>query len=1204
MTITQSESGLSAGVYAALSAATNGSAYKVIAHKYNLDFALGNITPSQPTSNATDNYDAATVIGKGMVRIVDDLLQWFTLPAADATGPYSVTGVDSPFNATGATGVAPSVADMENGNVGYCSFDATGIYFGQAANVAAATSGTLSKVLTETNIVHVALVPGPRIHYVVKNATKNTYQLKMIDGANSWGKVESDIHYQYPIESFDAVALSSSPAEDVITMVSQVPGNVKIRWVNNEVQKTMEPAGGVMAFRYQYGTWSDHFEIEVFPNMTAHHFRRDVKTTLIDDTIFCTVFSVDGTEDYQIYSIRHYTSKDGRNWTLGDMLPMPQGFGQYGMVLARYGDYVYGVQGKNIYISDSTLYTGHSPSNLQADITDYIDDYTLDRSPNMQAAIVLNNSDGYFDNHAFINDDNVIALQHQLGYQLTAGNPATLIDVGLTEVDVITWSTEASSRMIKLVARDRMSWLSTLRQSEEAHYSDGQLTGGDEYNDNTGTSYGGLRHSGVQSGSWSSDNDELNLKSNNREGVCFSTFGAYIWNGGHQSDFSLATSGNDEYAGLVFRAPDKDNCWFVYYNQSADKIQLIRRINAEDTVMSQTSAMSWKNTPTTRRYLRVNFRYGRIRVYSSTDGISWTEEITYIAPGQHTSGVDVAVMDKGFCGFLGKGYSPEDTWSIPDLNIDPIYWIPPTWDFEIPLPALPGYEPGLVNYALMVNKTGKAAFTQSWTSDIPYYVEITGFTGSARAAVFDPFCDFVINDGDSGALKFWLISQDGTAGYVYRCDDALADEIELTQIHSFIVQSDVERMGLWPSLDVTGALAVGAFSESGGNITYSSDGSSFTDSAIGAADDNQAQPGYRLDGENMLRHGAGYWYYKDTWASSWSLAAAMPEIAGNDIITHGFASGDDGSGRAYFSYTKSNSSPTTNDIGGTFSSTVCANNKQNPTGTRNAEVLDKDFADGTYDLQITATQIFADPIDVTEITLNGFSVNWWSGGDYSLDPTEEFETQVTLYDEDDYILYESDWFEWICGLGSSLTDGSKPGEGTPVSVLLYNVKKAVVVARSKTSCVHDNYDPYGTNKYFWLYASCDLVGDPDLVEDKLYKLNDYENTPTWTDISPTQTGKMIHMFTKRNYQDHLACIGKDTYGNRWFFRTQDGGNSWLASQISNIYSGCYITFNNDEIVIYGDGRIQTIDGYDKRGNLEEIWATVGEIEWMDILWDA
>jgi hypothetical protein len=204
-----------------------------------------------------------------------------------------------------------------------------------------------------------------------------------------------------------------------------------------------------------------------------------------------------------------------------------------------------------VYESDATRLVGEENSDLQVDVSSRTLNWQLQRGVISQASTVLGNHDGALDGHSIINDNNTLLLIREAGYRTGAGDEYAQLT--LEQADYIKETDRLPQRHKQVVSRDFMAWM---RDREADHYEEweSQLVGYDNYRDDTETGYGGLGHTATQSGWWETANNMLWLMSDNKEGVAFATWDSRIMNGQVKAMVRIETSGNDEYAGLIFRA--------------------------------------------------------------------------------------------------------------------------------------------------------------------------------------------------------------------------------------------------------------------------------------------------------------------------------------------------------------------------------------------------------------------------------------------------------------------------------------------------------------------------------------------------------------------------------------------------------------------------------------------------------------------------
>lgn len=791
MTIEQNESGLTAGQYTNITSQTERQIFKIEAHRWNLDFSSFAL-PYAPANGSTKYFDAISCNSQ-LVHFTEGVVHVFD---QDGNNHASYTILDSYVDT-----VPPTLVEDSNSAYLYLAISA-GTIRRYAFTVSLATislAGTSDIVTGATQIVHTAATSSTRVHYIDFNDTSNLSNLQVAEwNGASWDITVSDIHWMYPVQSMDSIAVPQNNGADSIVILSQIPSNITLRVVNDKVIKSLELNAGIVSFIYKNNSWSDHFMVESVSNIRAWRFRRTVKAEVINGKIFAMVYGVDGEESYYSPLYRYYTSKDGRNWSLGIGLDITVTAGSHGAKMVFLGDYIYVFQSHQAWRSLSTLQTGSTPSSLMEDISNYVIGANITHDRAMQIDLELGNADGHFDNHPIINENNIVNIIPYVGYYVNG--EALLMRVGVLEIDAIRRDTEPGKTSIKMVGRDRYSWLTDRTQSEEPHYQDGQMLGGDEYLDYTNTYYGGMRHTAPQKGVWQTQNDELVLNSNNEEGISFQTFSAYIWNGSYKTKFRLSTSSSLEYAGIVFRAIDKDNQWMAVYRQGTDTLQLIEKVNEEETVKASVGSMGWNDLNS--HWLWVYFRYGRIRVYGSNDGVTWTEKISYLQYGQHDIGSSGPILlDRGYVGQVGYGYSPKDKWTLPEFSIPELQWTPFDFDTDFfdfsftnvinPINSTsPEYTPETTysfDIAITWNDLGEGAFTLSITVDSPVWKLVAPPNGDVLSMCFDYSSPYFV-DGE-GAIRAFVLTWEQTYSYsqtywVYLVDDLQAETLTYTLMNT------------------------------------------------------------------------------------------------------------------------------------------------------------------------------------------------------------------------------------------------------------------------------------------------------------------------------------------------------------------------------------------------------------------------------------
>lgn len=688
--ITLEESGLSADQYDALVSASSGATWSVTAHKYNLDFSEDG--DDQGRDNSTPDFDAVSC-GDFLFRTVtDNFMEKFNAASAIWTQVTAYTGMGtaSSIDSDGAQMV------IDDDDLFVFIAQTSGIWMQHSSDFGN-TFSSWSHVTSDAHVNKIAVVNKDRVHYTVEDTTKNIFNMRVAKHDGSWASSSSDINYTYPFSNFCAAELPDG--SDMIVAATQVPGITTVKLVVNVPTSYIKQQGGIIAFKYSNAWWGDHYDVDVVDELTAYRFRDRIKLTQFSDRVALTCYSSDGTQLFPYTMYRIYTTVDGKHWSKGNALPLPEDPGSSGAKLCQLGDYVYAVERSRTYKSLMTLQLGFSPTICQLEIPHRrINQLSVSEGDMMQGSLTLSNEDGWLDDHDIISRHCRTLLVFKMGYWVDSEN--IKVQTSIAELDTYDMSHTLPRHMVKLTFRDFLAWMTDINSAERPYYWDSQLLGGDNFVDTSDDKYGGLRHLEPQSGSFTSEGSNLNLTSNNEEGVGFSTFSLYLWNGITQCKFALSTVSNGEYAGVTFRSSDKDNLWAAIYDQTTDKINLVERSGGTSTTRVSSATLSWASTPTTFRYIQAEFRYAHIIIRTSNDGLTWTDRIDHLMairlpdPSSDFAPLTTGNKERGYVGFIGKGFAPAEIDSWPS---DPGPYDPPVFPPYDP-PYFPPYDPGSVPY--------------------------------------------------------------------------------------------------------------------------------------------------------------------------------------------------------------------------------------------------------------------------------------------------------------------------------------------------------------------------------------------------------------------------------------------------------------------------------------------------------------------------
>lgn len=468
-------------------------------------------------------------------------------------------------------------------------------------------------------IMQVASGTPNRIHFIYKDTVKqiNNFRVASWNGA-SWDVLSSEIWWPFDIESFQVCTLGD---RDTLLIVSDSPGTTTATPLDDGYITKVLSSGGIFAFTYRDGYWSDHINVDVVDNLSNWRWREFLKAGVINDEIYALCYSSEGTEGYPVEGYRCYKSDDGVNWSMGDLAPFPETVGGYGakLLYPGSGDYIYAFEKQKIYRSPMTLYFGSSPTSQQEDITAKVNSWSFGHSKAMQGEITLSNDGEYFTNHAIINDDNTVLLYHYYGGYIDGVK--ALMQIGISEIDSIDYDRQNSGgkQQISLTVRDKFAWMSDKTTSEQAIYRKSQEQGGDNYLDFSDSNRGGMGSTARQTGAWRTENGYLRCDSELSEAIVFQTMMTDIWNGSLTTACITTSNAATVYFGVVFRAIDASNMWYAVFKYSDSKIHLYERRDGVDTERAVTTGTySWAAADLMRHF-RVECRYANIKVYIASD---------------------------------------------------------------------------------------------------------------------------------------------------------------------------------------------------------------------------------------------------------------------------------------------------------------------------------------------------------------------------------------------------------------------------------------------------------------------------------------------------------------------------------------------------------------------------------------------------------
>jgi hypothetical protein len=534
--------------------------------------------------------------------------------------------------------------------------------------------GSATTALAVANVIYLAAVSTTKVHYATLTAKNNT-RLGFIEYNGSWSATNSYIWWPFEPTSFDAVSWSNyddgaASSNDIIAMTCDFPPLAKIRVDGTEIVRVLERVQGIALFRYQNGLWSHHRWFDIIDNIPDSHIpaRHNVRLHTFTDNepwIFMTYTRVEGSEDYPHKSLAITRSRTGLHWEMPYLLT----------ALSVGTCSVFIVNGDYCYLIDSTGRKARSPvvgytdsSNvIQHDLSDNVlsIDITSGDAKNVQTTLA--NPNGELDDT--IDATRMWRMICKMGWYVDGVN--TKVTVATAFLDNVSQSRIIPTDHLVLSGRDALGLMITSRADEVQEWDSTQLAG-DNFQSMDDTAYSGLRNTAVFTGSWTASNNELILKESDNAGVAFNIKTSYVWNGGARAAIKVAATDTDDYAGVIFRAIDHENFWYVIYNADNDRLVLAERKDNEDTPYIQKAPMGWSID--TWYYIDVEYSYNLISVYAGTSpaalNLQFQHEVAGVPDGTAFTFANIPLME-GSQGYFGHGYS-DDPPQYPVPPIPPI----------------------------------------------------------------------------------------------------------------------------------------------------------------------------------------------------------------------------------------------------------------------------------------------------------------------------------------------------------------------------------------------------------------------------------------------------------------------------------------------------------------------------------------------------
>lgn len=555
--------------------------------------------------------------------------------------------------------------------------------------------------------------------YYVTTTAQNSHWLQAIDTAGN--NYDTGIFWHENFSGMDCEEILDSSTDStgdvtgenirhILTFAAALPGYFTYRNSNGLPVQIFIESGGLISFvvrppvtgSYRPVMVSEHHIVRHFDQVSAINFRHTVHVTPMNsifdpsngrDMLWLASIGEDGdfnTTDTSIgyQALYYYNSRDGINWSQDRIVPIDgiPDFGHYptGVQLVKCGHYIYLISASTTLRSPLSAEFGPVVHpDLQLDASKYVLQYSASQSDMRSTQITLDNRDAHF-NTTMLGQPGTFAIitsfgKHESGIDY-------LFQVSIEHIDTIQFVRQRPQERVVIQSRDRMSWLTDRSQSADAIQHDNQIVGMDDFAPLASTSAdSGLAHTAVVGGSFATVDHKLHLTSKYKEGIAFNTFATSIADGAEEIIFWLPnphtrdTSGGPingtatpTYAGLVYRAVDKDNFWFVYYDFFAQAINIGYRVGGTNISLGFYDPGVWFNgQATTENYMtmRVEFRYSKIKLWIKLADGKLHNLVDQLLPGQ---GPGFTPFMQGYVGVIGAGWSDEDAAAIEPGPIVPI----------------------------------------------------------------------------------------------------------------------------------------------------------------------------------------------------------------------------------------------------------------------------------------------------------------------------------------------------------------------------------------------------------------------------------------------------------------------------------------------------------------------------------------------------
>lgn len=555
--------------------------------------------------------------------------------------------------------------------------------------------------------------------YYVTLTDQNSHWLQALDTAGN--NYDTGIYWHENFSGMDCEEIIDSSTDSTSTVTGEnirhiltfsaiLPGYFTYQNSNGLPVQVFIESGGIISFvvrppvtsAYRPIMVSEYHSVRHFDRVSAINYRHTCHLTSMNsifdpsnnrDMLWLAALGEDGdfnTTDTSIgyQALYYYNSRDGINWSQDRIVPIDgiPDFGHYatGVQLVKCGHYIYLLSAQTTLRSPLPAEFGPVVHpDLQLDVTPYIDEYTSSQSDMRTTQIYLENVDAHF-NKTMLGQPGTFVLITKLGKIIAGVN--YLFQTAIEHIDTIQFIRQRPKEQAVISARDRMSWLTDKSQSTDAIQFDNQISGLDNFAPTVSSSAdSGLSHTAVVAGSFATVDHKLHLSSKYKEGISFNTFATSIADGAIDIEFWLPnptardTSGGPingtatpTYAGIVYRAIDKDNFWFVIYDFFAQAFNIGYRLGGSNISLGFYDPGSWFNGQAiTENYMtmHVEFRYSKIKLWIKLADGKLHNLVDQLLPGQ---GPGFTPFMQGYVGVIGAGWSDEDTGTPEPGPIVPV----------------------------------------------------------------------------------------------------------------------------------------------------------------------------------------------------------------------------------------------------------------------------------------------------------------------------------------------------------------------------------------------------------------------------------------------------------------------------------------------------------------------------------------------------